>query len=249
MALPPSGRAQAPRRARGGALRPRRGCRSTCAAHGSHTRAARSSSTCSIPHGAAPRTHGRLRPRSEVRLRRLEMTEDSRRSCQAHRRGARAGAERAPDARQHDPDDRRSAGHRQAGHHKVQTPTHAERMRQRLSAHGATPSMVRQAAGSRRAREDAARPHPRRERGPERTRRVRGRASRGRELRAPDAVAVRAGDEETAAIARETSATSARWRPASSALGSLRAASRRERRRHRRLTGELPQPRPRRRVV
>jgi ferritin-like metal-binding protein YciE len=32
-------------------------------------------------------------------------------------------------------------------HHKVQTQTHSERMRQRLEAHGAMPSMVKQAAG------------------------------------------------------------------------------------------------------
>jgi ferritin-like metal-binding protein YciE len=32
-------------------------------------------------------------------------------------------------------------------HHKTQTQTHSERMRQRLEAHGATPSMVKQAAG------------------------------------------------------------------------------------------------------
>ncbi len=89
-------------------------------------------------------------------------------------------------------------------HHKVQTQTHAERMRQRLIHHGATPSMVRQAAGI--AQALAKMPLDL----------IRG-ESAGRNARDAYAtehleiasyellarVADRAGDEETAQIARE----------------------------------------------
>jgi ferritin-like metal-binding protein YciE len=89
-------------------------------------------------------------------------------------------------------------------HHKVQTQTHAERMRQRLRAHDATPSMVRQAAGI--AAALAKMPLDM----------IRG-ESAGRNARDAYAtehleiasyellarVAERAGDEETASIARE----------------------------------------------
>jgi ferritin-like metal-binding protein YciE len=36
---------------------------------------------------------------------------------------------------------------RELEHHKIETEGHAERMKQRLAAHGATPSMVKQAGG------------------------------------------------------------------------------------------------------
>ena len=89
-------------------------------------------------------------------------------------------------------------------HHKADTERHIDRLRQRLLAHGGTPSLVREAGGMRRrADEEPARPGAQRARGA----RARATSTRPSTWRSPpyrllERIAIWAGDEETAEVAR-----------------------------------------------
>jgi ferritin-like metal-binding protein YciE len=89
-------------------------------------------------------------------------------------------------------------------HHKTQTQTHAYRMRERLEAHGATPSVVRQAGGILQALAKLPLDMVRSEKAGRNARD--GFATEHLEIASYELltrIATRAGDEETAAAARE----------------------------------------------